>query len=459
VRVAVCDYRAGNIRSVEIALRRLGAEMVDDVASADLAVLPGVGSARSAMNELRAQGLDVALRERLADDRPVLGICLGLQLAVDWSEEDGGVDGLGLLPGKAVRVQARRVPRIGWAEVDGVAYYFAHSYAVETPSATAWSDGLVAEARHGSFLGVQFHPEKSGAAGARYLDGVLREVREKSLIRLPPERALGRQRRRTSGQSPHVLSSAATSAALVPRLIPCLDVAAGRVVKGVRFQQLREVGDPVELGAAYSDRGADELVFLDVKATLEERDTLVGVVRRVAEQLAIPFTVGGGIRSVADADQLLSAGADKVSVNSAALARPALVTELAEKVGSQAVVVAIDTEGGNVKTRAGTTETARTTIEWAKEAEARGAGEILLTSIDADGTREGYDLEITRAVADAVSVPVIASGGAGDASHVAAALEVAQAALLASILHEDPERLTSLREELRGMGVPLRDAA
>jgi len=183
VKVAVCDYRAGNIRSVEIALRRLGAEMSDDVAGADLAVLPGVGSARSAMNELRVQGLDVALRERLADDKPVLGICLGLQLAVDWSEEDGGVDGLGLLPGKAVRVQAARVPRIGWAEVDGTAYYFAHSYAVETPSATAWSDGLVAEARHGAFLGVQFHPEKSGAAGARYLDRVLRAVREQSLSR------------------------------------------------------------------------------------------------------------------------------------------------------------------------------------------------------------------------------------------------------------------------------------
>ena len=183
MKVAVCDYRAGNIRSVEIALRRLGAELADDVAGADLAVLPGVGSARSAMNELRAQGLDVALRERLADDKPVLGICLGLQLAVDWSEEDGGVDGLGLLPGKAVRVRAARVPRIGWAEVEGTAFYFAHSYAVETPSATAWSDGLVAEARHGAFLGVQFHPEKSGAAGARYLDVVLRAVREQSLSR------------------------------------------------------------------------------------------------------------------------------------------------------------------------------------------------------------------------------------------------------------------------------------
>jgi cyclase len=236
-------------------------------------------------------------------------------------------------------------------------------------------------------------------------------------------------------------------------------VAAGRVVKGVRFQELRDVGDPVELGAAYSDRGADELVFLDVKATLEERDTLVGVVRRVSDQLAIPFTVGGGIRTVADADALLSAGADKISVNSAAIASPSLVTALAGKLGSQAVVVAIDTEDGRVKTRAGTTETPRGTVEWAVEAEERGAGEILLTSIDSDGTQEGYDLEITRAVAEAVSVPVIASGGAGSARHVADALEVAQAALLASILHEDPDRLTSLREELRELGVELRDAA
>jgi imidazole glycerol phosphate synthase glutamine amidotransferase subunit len=183
VKVAVCDYRAGNIRSVEIALRRLGAEIVDDVEGADLAVLPGVGAARSAMGELRAQGLDKLLRERLADEKPVLGICLGLQLAVDWSEEDGGVDGLGLLPGKALRLREGRVPRIGWAEVNGAAYYFAHSYAVETPCTTATSEGIVAEARSGSFLGVQFHPEKSGAAGARYLDGVLREVRERSLSR------------------------------------------------------------------------------------------------------------------------------------------------------------------------------------------------------------------------------------------------------------------------------------
>jgi len=225
----------------------------------------------------------------------------------------------------------------------------------------------------------------------------------------------------------------------------------------VRFKELRDVGDPVELGAAYSDAGADELVFLDIAATLDGRRTLVELVRRVAERLAIPFTVGGGVRSVADADELLAAGADKVSVNSAALERPGLVTELAEQLGSQAVVVAIDAEGGRVRSRAGTTETARGAAEWAREVEERGAGEILLTSIDADGTRAGYDLPLTREVAAAVSLPVIASGGAGGAAHVAEALEVAQAALLASILHEDPARLASLRGELLAQGVQVRD--
>jgi cyclase len=244
-----------------------------------------------------------------------------------------------------------------------------------------------------------------------------------------------------------------------PRLIPCLDVAAGRVVKGVRFERLREVGDPVELGAAYSDAGADELVFLDVKATLENRPSLVRLVGRVAERLSIPFTVGGGVRSAADAEDLLAAGADKVSVNSAALARPELLTELAGRLGSQAVVVAIDAAGGDVYSHAGTRRAGRAAVEWAREAESRGAGEVLLTSIDADGTQSGYDLELTRAVAEAVAIPVIASGGAGGARHVAEALGVADAALLASILHEDPARLVSLREELRRLGVPLRDAA
>jgi cyclase len=182
-------------------------------------------------------------------------------------------------------------------------------------------------------------------------------------------------------------------------------------------------------------------------------------VARVAERLAIPFTVGGGVRSAADGAALLRAGADKVSVNTAALARPTLISELAALLGSQAVVVAIDAAAGEARARAGTEPTGRSAVDWAVEAEERGAGEILLTSMAADGTRAGYDLELTAAVAAAVSIPVIASGGAGGARHVAAALEVAQAALLASILHERPDRLTSLRQELHGLGVPLRDAA
>ncbi len=245
----------------------------------------------------------------------------------------------------------------------------------------------------------------------------------------------------------------------LPRLIPCLDVAGGRVVKGVRFRELRDVGDPVELGAAYSDAGADELVFLDVAATVESRGSAVEVAARVAERVSIPFTVGGGIRSVEDAAAVLEAGADKISVNSAALARPGLIEELARSLGSQAVVVAIDTEAGCVRSHAATRDAARDTVEWAKECEQRGAGELLVTSIDRDGTQDGYDLEQLAALRDAVSLPVIASGGAGNAGHIAAALAVSQAALLASILHENPARLATLRDELRNLGVPLRDAA
>jgi imidazole glycerol phosphate synthase glutamine amidotransferase subunit len=174
VNVAICGYGAGNVRSVEIAFRRLGAKITTDVGAADLAVLPGVGSARAAMAGLRERGHDVALRERFEQDQPIFGICLGLQLVLDWTEEDGGVEGLGLVPGRATRLQEGRVPRMGWADVDDRgAFYFAHSYAAQTPHATAWSEGIVAEARCGSFIGCQFHPEKSGALGARYLEEAL----------------------------------------------------------------------------------------------------------------------------------------------------------------------------------------------------------------------------------------------------------------------------------------------
>ncbi|MBU6495373.1 MAG: imidazole glycerol phosphate synthase subunit HisF [Acidobacteria bacterium] len=242
----------------------------------------------------------------------------------------------------------------------------------------------------------------------------------------------------------------------LPRLIPCLDVADGRVVKGVSFVALRDVGDPVELARHYSAGGADELVFLDITATPHGADTLVEVVERVADVIEIPFTVGGGIRTLEDASRIIEAGADRVSVNSAAITEPELITRIAERFGSQAVVVAIDAGADVVYTHGGRRASDLRTVPWAVEAAARGAGEILLTSIERDGQRSGYDLVLTAAVRDAVDVPVIASGGAGSAADVAAALRVTDAALVASIVHENPEGLPGLRAEISALGISLR---
>jgi imidazole glycerol-phosphate synthase subunit HisF len=240
------------------------------------------------------------------------------------------------------------------------------------------------------------------------------------------------------------------------RLIPCLDVAHGRVVKGVNFVGLRDVGDPVELARFYSDGGADELVFLDITATPEDHSTMTSVVADVADVLEIPFTVGGGVRSVEDAIRIIESGADRVSLNSAALADPTLISAIARRYGSQAVVVAIDAWDGVVHTHGGRVATMTKTIPWAVEAASRGAGEILLTSIAHDGKRQGFDLALTAAVRDVVSIPVIASGGAGSAAHVAEALRITDAALIASIVHENPAGLPGLRREIQALGIPLR---
>ena len=242
----------------------------------------------------------------------------------------------------------------------------------------------------------------------------------------------------------------------LPRLIPCLDVAHGRVVKGVNFVGLRDVGDPVELAKYYSDGGADELVFLDIAATPDDVATMTSVVAQVADVLEIPFTVGGGVRSVDDASRLIESGADRVSLNSAALADPSLITKIAARFGSQAVVVAIDAGAGVVHSHGGRVATTTATVPWAIEACERGAGEILLTSIRQDGQRSGYDLELTVAVRNAVTIPVIASGGAGSARHVADALRVTDAALVASIVHENPTGLAGLRREIEALGIALR---
>jgi len=247
------------------------------------------------------------------------------------------------------------------------------------------------------------------------------------------------------------------------RVIPCLDVDAGRVVKGTNFVGLRDAGDPVELAARYDAEGADELVFLDITATHEGRDTIVDLARRAADHVFIPFTIGGGIRSVADAQQVLDAGADKVSVNSAAVARPELIDELAEHFGAQCVVLAIDAKaresagGWEVFVAGGRKATGLDAVAWAREGVERGAGEILLTSMDRDGTKDGYDLGLTAAVAAAVDVPVIASGGAGNLEHLVAALEAgADAALVASLFHFGTYSIAEAKAALAGAGVPVR---
>lgn len=251
---------------------------------------------------------------------------------------------------------------------------------------------------------------------------------------------------------------------LTKRIIPCLDVNNGRVVKGINFVQLKDAGDPVEVGAAYSRAGADELVFLDITATSDARATVTDMVRKVAEKVFIPFTVGGGIRTVEDMKAILREGADKVSVNSAAIDRPELIREGVDKFGSQCIVVAIDARkredgsGWNVYKAGGRIDTGLDAIEWAKKACELGAGEILLTSMDGDGTKEGYDIELTRKVADAVSIPVIASGGAGSMEHFFEALTEggADAALAASLFHYKEMEISEVKEYLAEKGVSVR---
>ncbi len=249
---------------------------------------------------------------------------------------------------------------------------------------------------------------------------------------------------------------------LTVRVIPCLDIKDGRVVKGVQFVDLRDAGDPVEQAEYYAKSGADELCFLDITASHEDRNIIVDLVRRVAERIFIPFTVGGGIRTLEDMDRILHSGADKVSLNTAAFLRPEVLTEGARKFGSQCIVCAIDArktaDSWEVYLSGGRKPTGRSAVDWAREAEDRGAGEILLTSMDRDGTKDGFDLELTRAIRSVVRIPVIASGGAGNAEHLAEAALVAHAdaVLAASIFHFRETTVNSVKEVMKSRGVTVR---
>jgi imidazole glycerol-phosphate synthase subunit HisF len=497
MRIALIDYRAGNLTSVRKALAAAGAEVftpeaASQLAGADGLIVPGVGHFEA------TAVLDGPWREAILAHaragKPLLGICLGLQFLFEGSTEAPGLPGLGLLPGQCGRLGPDwdrevvltaagwaefKVPHVGWNAVNptrpstilagvapGAQAYFTHSFAAPIGEATAATtttgpNTFASVVERGAIFGLQFHPEKSGDAGLAMLRNFCNRIQ--GAPGAPPDAAY-------DGLVSAPKNVAGTAHHASKRIIACLDVRDGQVVKGVKFEGLRSAGDPAELAARYNVEGIDEVVILDVTATLETRRALAKTIGEVARSLFIPLAVGGGIRTEADAAAVVEAGADKVSLNSAALADPDLISRLAVRYGSQAVVVAIDAKRGPtaagadgfaVYARSGTSAAGRDAVEWAREAASRGAGEILLTSMDRDGTRSGFDCELTAAVSRAVSIPVIASGGAGSFDHFVDVFTRgrADAALAASIFHFSEHGVADLKQHLASAGIPMRIAA
>ncbi|MCJ7629277.1 MAG: imidazole glycerol phosphate synthase subunit HisF [Longimicrobiales bacterium] len=457
-RVVIIDSGVANLASVRSAFTALGVESLvtrDPVVVRDAGhvVLPGVGRFQSGMERLRESGLDQAVLETDRAGKPLLAICLGMQMLGEGSEESPGIPGLGLFPGRFTRLPSSvRVPHLGWNGVapdgpsalpEGTAA-FANSFGLpKGPEgwSAAWTTHgtrFVSALARGRTLACQFHPELSGDFGMGLMRSWL----------AGEDQSPGASEEQNPGQLAH-------------RIIPCLDVKNGRVVKGIRFQNLRDSGDPAEQATAYERQGADEIVLLDVAASPEAKKTQLETVRAVREGLHIPLTVGGGVRAVGDARDLLSAGADKVSVNTAAVRDPSLISRLAGLFGSQCIVLAIDArrEGDRWDTlvMGGREPAGRDAIEWAREGTRLGAGEILLTSWDRDGTRSGCDLELLRAASEAVPVPVIASGGIGTREDVAAAFRSgADAVLAASVFHDGELTVKDIKDFLDSEGVVVR---
>ena len=468
-RVVIIDSGVANLASVRSAFAALGVDGVvarepDVVSDATHVVLPGVGRFEAGMESLHRHELDQALMDAYAAGKPLLAICLGMQLLGDGSDESPGVPGLGILPGTFEHLPASvRVPHLGWNRVEadpsssmpsGMAA-FANSYCLTAVppgwSATWTTHGLrfVSALSKGRTLACQFHPELSGSFGMALIQAWLSgEDLSRAGPASPSVAVAGRP-------EPSALHEVAR------RIVPCLDVKHGRVVKGVRFQNLRDSGNPAEQAGIYERQGADEIVVLDIAASPDAQGTQLETVRSVRSGLHIPLTVGGGVRTVDDARALLSAGADKVSVNTAAVRDPALIGRLAQAFGCQCVVLAIDArrEGASWDrlVMGGREATGMDAIAWAQEGTRLGAGEILLTSWDRDGTRSGCDLELLRTIHEAVTVPVIASGGIGTVEDVAAAFHSgADAVLAASVFHDGDLTVASIKNFLKSEGVVVR---
>lgn len=448
--IHIVSTGVANLASVIAMVERHGATAVPTanpkvVRRAEWLVVPGVGSFAAGVRAIDAAGLRQPLVDRIGAGAPTFGICLGLQLLGRSSEESPGVEGLGVIDAPVRRMSSERLPQIGWNGTEGSLagdYYFVNSFAFErVPGdwSVTWYDysrRYVAAVRRGNVVATQFHPELSGDRGqlvfAAWLDGTkLPDVQRRSLERVST------------------------------RVIPCLDIRDGRVVKGVQFKGLRDAGDPVACAARYASEGADEVTILDVSATVEGRRAALDVVRAVRRECAIPLTVGGGVRSVEDAAVYLEAGADKVAVNSAAVRNPALVTSLAGEFGSQCIVASLDArwEDGRWVTMVagGRTNTGIDAVVLAAELAERGAGELLLTSFDRDGTGTGYDEELIAAVRERISIPVIASGGGRTAEQMKRAIAAgADALLAATIFHDGETTVDALKRELTKAGLEVR---
>ena len=458
MRIVVIDSGVANLASVLSAFRALDVEAVVTrspaaVRKATHVVLPGVGTFGAGMETLRRGSLDRAIAAVHREGRPLLAICLGMQLLGEESAENPGVDGLGIVPGRFEPLPSDvRVPHLGWNGVEppeGESVFargeaaFANSYGLIAAPAgwdVAWTTHgipVVSGLAQGRTVACQFHPELSSEYGLSLLR---RWISNERVVNKPGD---------------------AAETNLLPRIVPCLDIKDGRVVKGINFQNLRDAGDPVAQAARYECDGADEIVMLDVAASPKNRNTQLEVVRRVRNRVHIPLTVGGGVRTVDDARRLLAAGADKVSVNTAAVSDPSLLTQMANAFGRQCVVLAIDARRAGpaweVLVLGGREATELDALQWAREGVDRGAGEILLTSWDRDGTQRGCDLELLAAMRHTVSVPVIASGGIGTPHDVAAAFGAgADAVLAASVFHDRQETVTGIKNFLAAQGLQMR---
>lgn len=500
-RLYIAATGAANLASVRAMCARAGVEAVvtddaDLLYRAERALLPGVGAFGAAMARLKPAGLDKALSARIDEGLPTMGICLGMQMLCLSSGESEGVPGIGAIPCVVEKFEGGLpLPQLGWnrikpAPVDGFLKpgwaYFANSYRIAAApagylSATGFYGEEFAATIEGRFdettgvpriLLCQFHPELSGAWG---LDLFSR------WMGLDEPRFMKGQDNGKGAAGKKTGLAAGRGTAV--RIIPCLDIKGGRVVKGVRFENLVDSGDPAELAARYEEEGADEIALLDISATLEERRTALEAVAAVRRRISIPISVGGGIRSVEDAERLLNAGADRISVNSAAARNPGLVSALAERFGVQCVIAAIDAArrdpdpagsgkpgeksagaGGSdhedsweVFIEAGKTATGLDAVDWARRCASLGAGEILLTSIDRDGTGLGYDGELVAAIAKAAGIPVIASGGATKPEHFLEGVRAGASALLgAGAFHRKELSIADLKRFLLKFGVEVR---